>query len=179
MKKLQFFLCSILFMNFTYSQEKMITKQGYISFFSNSVVEDIEAKNNQVLSIIDKKTGEIVIIVLMKSFVFKKSLMQEHFNENYVESNKFPKATFKGKINNLEAVSKQEIVTINGDLTIHGITKKVQVKSKIINSEDKISLTGDFDEAIEDFNIKIPSIVRNNIAKIIKINFDFNYTPYK
>jgi hypothetical protein len=86
----------------------MITKQGYISSSSNSVVEDIEVKINQVLSIIDKKTGDIVITALMKSFTFKKSLMQEHFNENYVESDKSSKAVFKDKTNNFEGKSPQQ-----------------------------------------------------------------------
>jgi hypothetical protein len=180
MKKLQILLFTILFVNFTYSQEKMITKQGYISFFSNSVVEDIKAENNQALSIIDQVTGDIAITLLMKSFIFEKSLMQEHFNENYVESDKFPKASFKGKILNYIKSDKQEqIVTIDGDLNIHGVTKKVQIKGKIINSGNSSSLTGNFNVNVADYKIKIPSIVANNIAKIIKVSFDFDYKPYK
>jgi polyisoprenoid-binding protein YceI len=106
--------------------------------------------------------------------------MQEHFNENYVESDKFPKASFKGKILNYIKSDKQEqIVTIDGDLNIHGVTKKVQIKGKIINSGNSSSLTGNFNVNVADYKIKIPSIVANNIAKIIKVSFDFDYKPYK
>jgi YceI-like domain len=180
MKKLQILLFTILYVNFTYSQEKMITKQGYISFLSNSAIEEIKAENNQALCIMDKATGDIAITLLMKSFVFEKSLMQEHFNENYVESDKFPKASFKGKILNLNKLDKQEqIVTIDGDLTIHGVTKKVQIKGKVINSENSLSLAGSFNVNVADYKIEIPSIVANNIAKTIKVNFDFDYKPFK
>ena len=84
----------------SYSQDKYITKEGYISFFSHTIVEDIKADNFQVLSVIDTKNGDIAIQLLMKSFIFKKALMQEHFNDSYVESYKYPKGTFRGKIEN-------------------------------------------------------------------------------
>jgi len=180
MKNILIIVFTILFSNMIFCQDKIITKHGNITFFSNSPAEDIKAENNQVLSIIDKKTGDIAITVLMKSFVFEKSLMQEHFNENYVESDKFPKAFFKGKINNFKELDKNEqIVTIDGDLTIHGVTRKVQVKGKIINSDKNLSLKGDFKVNVADFKIKIPAIVQDNIAKTLKISFDLNYNPYK
>src|SRR5690554_8148922 len=87
-----------------FAQNKYFTKQGYISFYSHTPVEDIKAENNQVLSIIDFSTTEIAVTLLMKSFAFEKALMQEHFNENYVESDKYPKANFSGKIQNLEDI---------------------------------------------------------------------------
>ena len=112
----------ILFITFfaigcqSWAQKQYFTRQGYVSFFSHTPVEDIKADNNQVLSILDLETGEIAVTMLVKSFTFEKALMQEHFNENYVESDKYPKASFKGIITNLEAVK-------NGDVTvaiIHG-----------------------------------------------------------
>lgn len=87
------------------SQDKYLTKNGTIIFFSKTPIEDITAENNQVLSIIDENNGNMAISILMKSFLFKKALMQEHFNENYVESDKFPKATFKGEILNFKAIN--------------------------------------------------------------------------
>ena len=98
MKKTIFILFSVFFLNTSYAQDKYLTTIGYMDFFSHSPLEDIKAVNHQVLSIIDFDTNEIVIHVLIKSFFFEKSLMQEHFNENYMESDKYPKAKFKGKI---------------------------------------------------------------------------------
>ena len=94
MKEIYIIIINLLLLNCVSAQGKFLTKDGYVSFFSHSVVEDIKADNNQVLSIVDSETGEIAIQLLMRSFMFKKALMQEHFNENYVESYKYPKATF-------------------------------------------------------------------------------------
>ena len=92
MKKLILFIAVVLITNNGFSQGKYLTKEGFITFFSHTLVEDIKADNQQVLSIIDSDTGDIAIQLLMKSFMFKKALMQEHFNENYIESDKYPKA---------------------------------------------------------------------------------------
>ena len=180
MKLLYILLFSCLFYNTSQGQEKFITKQGYTSFFSHSPAEDIKADNNQVLSIIDTSTGDIAISILMKSFLFEKSLMQEHFNENYVESDKYPKALFRGKILNInELGKKKQTVTIAGDLTIHGVTQNIQTQAEIIKKEDNISLNGNFPVTVADFNIKIPRVVIKNIAKTIKVTFEFDHKPYK
>jgi|SRR5690554_555884 len=163
------------------AQEKYFTKQGYISFFSHTSVEDIKAENNQVLSIIDFSTGEIAITVLMKSFAFEKALMQEHFNENYVESDKYPKATFTGTIQNLKDIleGNNTIAEIKGKLTIKGITKIVTIESKTVIENDSITLKGKFMVTVADFNIKIPAIVRKNIAESVEVTFLLNHQPYK
>lgn len=161
------------------AQDRYLTKQGTISFFSHSSVEDIEANNHQVLSIVDLKTGVIAISVLMKSFMFEKSLMQEHFNENYVESDKFPKAKFKGRILDAENLENKNTVTIDGNLTIHGITKKVRVDANIEVDEDNIILNGVFTVLVADYEIKIPSVVKNNIAESIEITFSLNHKKYE
>lgn len=180
MKLLYILLFSCLFYNTSQGQEKFITKQGYTSFFSHSPAEDIKADNNQVLSIIDTSTGDIAISILMKSFLFEKSLMQEHFNENYVESDKYPKALFRGKILNINELDKEkQTVTIAGDLTIHGVTQNIQTQAEIIKKEENISLNGNFPVTVADFNIKIPRVVIKNIAKTIKITFEFDHKPYK
>ena len=103
------------------SFQKIYTKNGSISFFSKSLLEDIAARNNEVMSVINQQTGELQFSVLIKSFRFKKSLMEEHFNEDYMESNKYPKAIFKGNFN----ADGNYPVTVNGDLTLHGITNKL------------------------------------------------------
>src|SRR5687767_5579481 len=120
------------FLGDSVAQSKYIDRNGKASFFSSAPMEDIEAHNNQAVSILDIKSGEIVASMLMKSFNFRKALMEEHFNENYIESNKYPKSTFKGKVTNLDQfdVTKNGKYTLDvaGELTLHGVTQKVNVK---------------------------------------------------
>lgn len=179
MKKIQLTLLFVLFIGFVHGQEKYITKQGYISFYSHSPVEDIKADNNQVLSIVDTTNGEIAVSLLIQSFIFEKSLMQEHFNENYMESHKYPKAIFRGEIQDFGNLTENDqTVNINGELTIRGITKPIETKAEIKKMEDGIVLNGDFFVEVKDYNIKIPSIVANNIAKTIKVSFELVHQPY-
>ncbi|RNL87852.1 YceI family protein [Sinomicrobium pectinilyticum] len=163
-----------------FSQEKYLTRQGEVSFYSHTPVEDIKAENKQVLSIVDLASGEVAINILMKSFLFEKALMQEHFNENYVESDKFPKATFTGKINNLAEVlsGDNHVAEVRGRLTIHGITKPVEIEAKANIEGDKVILKGKFMIAVADYDIKIPAIVRNNIAREVEVSFKLEHLPY-
>ena len=112
--------------------QKYMTKNGNIKFYSETPIETIEATNNQVNSALDSQTGDLVFKVLIKSFNFEKALMQEHFNENYMESDKFPNSTFQGKVTNLSSIDFSKEGTyeamIEGDLTIHGMTKKISEK---------------------------------------------------
>ncbi|GAA4278622.1 YceI family protein [Aquimarina mytili] len=160
--------------------DQIITRQGQTSFFSYTSVENIEAKNNQVLSIIDLSKHKIAVSMLMNAFVFKKSLMHEHFNESYIESDLYPKATFEGKIIDFDPLATgTQIKIIKGDLTIHGITKEVEIKTTIENNNGNYLLTGDFEATVKDFDIKIPPILAPNIAKTISITFRFEYQPYE
>ncbi|MGB5369223.1 MAG: YceI family protein [Flavobacteriaceae bacterium] len=180
MKKNHFIVFAFLCCYGIHAQGKFLTKEGYVSFFSHSLVEDIKADNNQVLSVIDTVTGKIAIQMLMRSFMFKKALMQEHFNENYVESYKYPKATFSGTILNFKEMSEENNQTeITGTLTVHGEEKEIRTRVNIEVRDDGIRLTGDFNVDVADFKIKIPSIVANNIAKTIKVTFDLDHKPYK
>lgn len=161
------------------SQKRYMTKEGYISFFSHTLVEDIKADNNQALSIIDMETGEMAIQVLMRSFQFKKALMQQHFNDSYVESHKFPKARFNGQITNLDALDANNPETeIRGTLEVHGKQKEISVLARVENKDNKIRIYGDFTVEVADFDIKIPSVVRNNIARTIKVTFDLEHELY-
>ncbi|UOB18116.1 YceI family protein [Abyssalbus ytuae] len=178
MKSICFLVLSVFLFNLIHAQEKYITRQGHISFFSHSPVEDIEAYNDQVLSIVNANTGEVAVSLLMKSFIFEKSLMQEHFNENYVESDIYPKATFSGTIENFEEAKQTGEALINGNLTLHGATKDIKTKAKITIAGDSILLKGNFMVEVADFDIKIPAIVANNIAKTIKISFELDHQPY-
>jgi polyisoprenoid-binding protein YceI len=130
--------------------QKFMTKNGYIGFYSHTPMEDIKADNNQVVGALDITSGEIVFQALIKSFHFDRALMEEHFNENYMESDKFPKSVFKGKIANFSAVdfSKNGTydVTVEGDLTIHDVTNKISTKGTIevvsggINASSKFNI---------------------------------------
>ena len=160
--------------------KRYIARQGQISFFSYTSVENIEATNNQVLSIIDPSNKEIAISMLMRAFIFKKSLMQEHFNESYVESDIYPKATFEGKIGDLDLSSTvTQTKMVKGILTIHGVSREATVKTNINFENGTYILTGDFTIAISDYEIKVPPILVPNISKTIDINFRFVYQPYE
>jgi len=172
----------ILFSNLAVAQSKFFTRNGTISFFSKTPMENIEAVNNQSSSVFDTEKGEIAVSAQMKGFEFEKALMQEHFNENYVESEKYPTATFKGSIKNYNKsafkVNEENLVDIEGDLTLHGVTKHISTTAKITWSEGKIAASSEFSVAVADFNIKVPSAVIGNIADSILVKAVFNLEPY-
>lgn len=161
------------------TQTKYITKSGHINFFSSAPIEDIAADNNAVGSIIDPETGELVFSLRMTGFEFEKKLMQQHFNENYVESDKFPKSTFKGFITNNDNLdySKPGTYTVNvkGDLTIHGVTQTIQTPGTIEVTGDGLKASAKFIVKPADFDIKIPRIMRNKIAEEIEVTVNMNY----
>jgi polyisoprenoid-binding protein YceI len=158
--------------------QKYITKNGHIRFFSSTSVEDIEAHNRQVNSALDQQTGDFVFKVLMKSFQFEKALMQEHFNENYVESDKFPNASFVGKVLNIKdidfAKNGSYNATVEGELTIKGVTKKVAEKGTFEVKDGKVTGKSTFNVLLSDYDIKIPNTVASNISKSIQIDVDVN-----
>jgi polyisoprenoid-binding protein YceI len=172
---------AFIFLAFTLNAQKFMTKNGYIGFFSHTPLEDVKADNNQVASILDASTGEIVFQVLMKSFKFEKALMEEHFNENYVESDKFPKSTFKGKIGNLSDVSFTKTgtykITVNGELFMHGVTQNISAPGEIEITGDGINGHSQFIIKPEDYKVEIPAVVRENIAKEITVTVDVKMTP--
>ncbi|MBE0678525.1 MAG: YceI family protein [Bacteroidales bacterium] len=163
------------------SAQKFMTKNGFIRFFSHTPMEDIKAENNQVAGVIDASTGELVFQVLIKSFHFDRTLMEEHFNENYMESDKFPKASFKGKITDLKSVDFSKNgsyeVVVEGDLTIRDVTKKISVKGTIEVVSGGLSANTKFIIAPEDYNIKIPPVVREKIAKTLEVTVAMKYAP--
>lgn len=181
MKKLFILLLLILtFHQASIHAQKYMTRNGYIGFYSHTPLEDIKADNNQVASILDTGTGEIAFQVLIRSFIFPKALMQEHFNENYMESDKFPRSTFSGKITDYQKIDfkKNETweITVEGDLSIRNVTKRISVKGTLVTEQEKIKASAKFNISPEDYNIKIPSVVRNNIAKSIEVTVQMNYT---
>jgi len=176
MKKLGILLIMLVISQHMQAQRYM-TQNGVISFFSSTPVEDIEAVNNQVSAVLNAQNGEIASILLMKAFSFEKALMQEHFNEKFVESEKYPKSTFKGKIENFSEIQLKkgdvEEVVIKGSLTIHGVTKDIEVKGKLFNDNGTMDLQFAFQVQVADYNIEIPGPVKEKIAKTIDIDAHF------
>lgn len=159
--------------------QKYFTKNGKISFFSEAPLEKIEAHNTSATAVFDASTGKMEFAVLIKAFQFEKALMQEHFNENYMESGKYPKSTFKGKFSDASAVNWDKPgtypVKVTGDLTIHGVTNQVTADGSIvIGSDKKIKATSQFEVAVADYKIEIPSVVRDNIAKNVTIDVNLD-----
>ncbi len=159
--------------------QKVYTKNGNISFFSKAPLENISADNNQVMSVLNTQNGDMQFSLIVKSFHFKKALMEEHFNENYMESDKFPKASFKGAISDMSKVnfSKDAIynVMVNGDLTIHGVTKKVSAPGTISIKSGVPTANAKFLVKLADYNIAIPKLVKDNIAESVEITVSCNY----
>lgn len=144
-----------------------------VAFEASTPLEQIDPVNNEVAGVLDASTGDVVFEVLIRSFKFDKALMQEHFNENYLESDKYPQALFKGKIGDLSKVNFSKdgsyIVSVNGKLTIHGISRPITVPASIKVDNGKLITSALFKVKPEDFNIAIPSLVSNKVAKIITI----------
>lgn len=174
----------IFFSVVVYSQDKYYTKNGHIEFFSTTPVEDILATNDQVAAMLNTETGSLSFVVLMRSFQFEKSLMQEHFNEKFVESHKYPKSTFEGKIlhwKDIYPTDQKEIeVEVKGDLTLHNVTRTITEKGTLTFLEgNKIHAQSKFIAKPADYEIKIPKVVRDNIAKEIEVTVDVELEPYK
>ncbi|HEY9114738.1 MAG TPA: YceI family protein [Bacteroidales bacterium] len=181
MKKIILSLALISVIGLTANAQKYITKNGHIYFHSEAPLETIEAHNKQVNAAIDASTGDFVFKVLMNAFVFEKALMQEHFNENYVESEKYPNGTFKGKIVNLSEIDFSKPgkypATVSGEMTIHGITQKVEEKGTLEISKESVHATSSFMLKIADYNINIPGAVAGKIADEVEINVDLKLSP--
>ncbi len=162
---------------------KYLTKNGKMSFFSSTGIEDIAAENNKVSSVLDSKSGKMVIEVLIKSFRFKKALMEEHFNENYMESSKYPKSKFDGKIDNLTAINFSKDgtykTTISGNLTIKDKTNPIKTDAIITIKGGKLNGKTKFKILLADYNIVIPSVVKDKIDKEMEITADLDYESMK
>jgi hypothetical protein len=166
---------------FSVNAQKYMTKDGFIGFFSHTTMEDIKGDNNQVAGVIDIATGEMVFQALVKSFHFDRALMEEHFNENYMESEKYPKAIFKGKITDLSSVNfaKNGIyeVTVEGDLTIHNVTNRISTKGTLEIVTGGINANAKFKVVPEDYKIEIPGVVREKINKDLEVTVAMKYAP--
>lgn len=156
------------------AQDKLYSKEAKISFYSKTAMENIDAVNNKGLCFWNTVTGELEFSVLIKGFQFNSALMQEHFNENYMESDKFPKAVFKGVLVVATSFSLQANGTYNvsaeGMLTIHGVSKKISVPVNITSKNGRFSASTNFRVLVKDYNISIPAVVADKIDKQISIS---------
>lgn len=172
--------CLILARIETQAQNKIYkTSTGKISFYSETPIENIDAHSTAMSSAINPANREAAALVMINSFKFKNSLMQEHFNEKYMESDKYPKATFSGVINeNVDLMKPGNYnVTVTGKLTIHGVEQNRTINAKITVSESlQLHLKADFNVKLEDHKIKVPEIVFHKIAEVIAVKIDADYT---
>jgi polyisoprenoid-binding protein YceI len=163
------------------AQDIFFTRTGKIEFHSGSSLEDIDGVNNEATSMLNIKTGEMAFTLLVKSFTFKRALMEEHFNENYMESTKFPKASFKGKITGMPAINIASNGSYNvqteGELTIHGVSQKISAPAKLTVNGGKITGVSSFKIDLSDYKIVIPGVVAEKFSKETEIVVTCIYEP--
>jgi polyisoprenoid-binding protein YceI len=178
MKKLVLTLAILAAGTVSVFAQKYMTRTGKVSFNATTPTspEKIEGVNNEVASIVDAKTGDLVFQVLVKSFKFERELMQEHFNENYLESDKYPKSDFKGKITNISEVnfSKDGTYTakVSGKLTIHGVSNEVNETGTITVKGNTATLKAKFAVKLKEYKVEIPSLVADKVSKDATISLE-------
>ena len=181
MKKIALIL--FLLISFSTFAQKYFTKTGNTQFKASvEAFEPVEATNNSTTAIINVTSGEIASLLFIKAFNFRVALMQEHFNENYMDSGTFPKATFKGLISNFDLSkisSTEKKLLLKGILTVRGVEKEIETLATFSKKEDKLLMVTSFGVKPEDFNIKIPKIVSNKIAGTINISLVYEFIEKK
>lgn len=183
MQKRLFVLVALVAMTAPVFAQKYFTRDGKVKFSSDASIEKIEAVNKSATAVLDAATGKMEWKVLIKGFLFEKALMQEHFNENYLESSKFPNATFKGEISNLNEVNLGKDGTykavVKGKLTMHGVEKDAETTGTVKVSGGAITVHSDFTVKCSDYNIKIEAAKVSNISNEIKVTVDAALNPMK
>jgi polyisoprenoid-binding protein YceI len=177
MKKIALICLALLFITSLVAQDKKITRTGQVSFEASvPAFEEVKADHKNVTVALNTKTGDIQTLILIKGFRFKVALMEEHFNENYIESDKFPKASFKGKIEGYDyeklSVTGQDF-TIKGTIEMHGKSKDITISAKIKKAKEGVELVSNFVLNPDDFDIKIPSIVSKKVSKKVNVKLNF------
>ena len=184
MKRALFMLITILITSVSlFAQDKYFTKTGKLSFYSKAPLEDIEAINKSVIVVLDAKSGNLQFSMLMKGFEFEKAMMEEHFNESYAETDKYPKAEFKGQILNNSGINYTNDGVYNakvkGILIIHGEAKEVESNGKLYIKGGKLVADAKFNIQLSDFKINIPSLVKDKISNTVQISVDCAMEPLK
>jgi hypothetical protein len=172
-------LLTIIASLFTFSSwaQKFVTEKTFVLFFSDAAIEDITAKN-AALRIFNSATSDIAFAIPIKDFEFAKSLMKEHFNEKYMDTEKYPKSTFRGKISGFDINGDGvQNVKATGQLTIHGQTKDIDVPGTIEKQGDKLIMKSKFIVKLEDYKVTIPQLMWQNIAEQVEVTVDFTFSP--
>ena len=177
MKKLVLFITCITIVSSVFSQNLYKAVNGDISFFSKTPMEDIDAVNKDVKALINTKTGEVAFIATNVGFHFEKPLMEEHFNENYMESDKYKVSVFKGKIQEKINYSEngKHKVTVKGIINIHGVEQEREITGEVVIEEGKIKVMNEFIVKVKDHKIKIPKLVVKNIAEEVNVTVNLNF----
>lgn len=158
--------------------QKYSLEKSKVVFFSDAAIEDIRAENTKTVSIYNTETGEVAFSIPIKEFQFENATMQEHFNEKYLDTEKFPKATFQGKFSSFNQDGDQpQTVTAVGKLTIHGVTREVEITGTIQIASQKILAKTTFMVELADYNIKIPQLLWQKIAEQVEVTAEFTYKP--
>lgn len=171
----------LLALPLTSFSQRYFTKTGEIDFKAGTPLEDIDAVNKSVSSVLDVATGQIEFALLVKSFEFRRGLMQEHFNENYMESSKFPKSVFVGTSPELTKLDLKKDgsyqISVMGTLEVHGVSKALTIPATIRIQDGRISASAVFSVEVADFNIQIPGAVKDKIAKTVVVTVNGQYQP--
>ncbi len=182
MKNKLILLIAIVCLSISSQAQKYITKTGSIKMFSETPVFTIEGENRKVASVLNIETGEVVSSTLVRSFKFEEALVEEHFNENYIESHKFPKSIFKGKIINFKSIdfskSGTHDIVFEGKLTIHGKTNYIKEKGKLVIKDGVITTTIEFPVSLKAYEIEIEKAYKDAIKDDILLIIHFNYKLY-
>jgi hypothetical protein len=177
MLRLSIFLFCGLLTASTFGQ-KYTTEKSVVSFFSDAAIEDITATNKKVSGLYNPTTGDIVFSIPIAEFQFAKSLMQEHFNEKYMESDKYPKATFQGKVSGVDINNKDtQQAKATGKLTIHGVTNDVDIPGTLERQDNKLVMKTKFIVKLADYKIAIPQLLWQNIAEQVEVTSEFTFKP--
>ncbi len=172
---MKYLICFLLMLSgWQAGAQKVMTRVGTTSFFSDAKLEDIAAHSRHTTILINKSTGAVAVKLSIRSFEFEKALMQEHFNENYMESEKYPEATFSGKITDLSKVIWNKdgsyLVTVEGKLTIHGVVKNVKETATIDVKGTKVNVKCALQVKLADYGINNDKA--DNIAQTIDIKIE-------
>jgi polyisoprenoid-binding protein YceI len=181
MKKITLLLTILLSLNINAQIYTAKSGSTSIHFYSEAPLENIEATNKSASIVLKTSTNDLQMSTSIQNFKFKNALMEEHFNENYMESTKYPKAVFKGKINEAVDYEKdgEHKVTVTGKMEIHGVAKDVTIDGTLTKTGSEIKLYTKFKIRVADYNIKVPSMYVKNIAEVVDVTFNSVLEPYK
>ena len=162
-----------------FSQQHLLT-ESYISFYSSAPVEDIEAATTRSKSLFNAETGDIAFVIPINTFEFNKKLMQEHFNESYLESHKYPEATFKGKLVGFNPQQQGvQNVMAKGEMKIHGVSRQIETEGTLEFMGKEVHMAARFPIRLADYQVEIPKLVMYNIAEVVDVKIKAKYLPYE